>query len=118
MATSNLRSIGVTFLPFTPVTFDGPDALYAWARVLLYGAASTLMWKRHRPTAYALAGAAGLSLLTSLSGTAYAKNLPTPNGLAVESASSGRVGKGVLYMPQATPPTQAEIDELIRTRSL
>jgi len=99
MATTGLKSIGVTFLPFTPVTFDGPDALYAWARVLLYGAASTLMWKRHRPTAYVLAGAAGLSLLTSLSGTAYAKNLPPP----VE--------------PATQTPIQAEIDRLTTTGS-
>ena len=93
---TGLKSIGVTMLPFTPVTFDGPDAIYAWTRLIVYGAASTLMWKRHRPTAYLFAGAAGLSLLTSLSGSAYPKPVvyTDTSTTAAPVSDQGSVTKG------------------------
>jgi len=87
MATNGLKKMGLAMLPFSSVTFDGEDALFAWTRLLLYSAGATLMWKRHRPTSYVLAGAAALSLLTSLSNTAYQKPsiaAPAPLPTAVQ----------------------------------
>jgi len=68
---ANMRRIGLAMLPFTPVSFDGPESLYAWTRLIVYGAAASLMWKRQRAIAYVLTGAAGMSLVTSLSGSAW-----------------------------------------------
>lgn len=70
-STSNMRRFGLAMIPFTPVSFDGPESFYAWSRLIVYGAAASLMWKRQKSMAYVLTAAAGVSLVTSLSGSAW-----------------------------------------------
>lgn len=72
-APKQLRSIGLDLLPFTPVPFSGPDTVWAYLRIGLYGAVSMAVWKRARTVGYVMAGAAVLSALTSLSASASAR---------------------------------------------
>jgi len=65
-------NIGLDMLPFTPVPFTGQDALWAYLRVGAYGALSLATWKRARTLSYVFAGAATVSVLTSLSASARA----------------------------------------------
>ena len=66
-----LRRVGLAMLPFTPVSFDGVDSMYAWTRLIVYSAGAALVWKRQKTIAYGFAAAAGMSLVTSLSGSAW-----------------------------------------------
>lgn len=61
------RNIALDLLPFTSVPFEGEDAIWAWGRLLLYGAVAYATWKPARTVSYVAMGAAGMSLLTSLS---------------------------------------------------
>jgi len=63
----------LALLPFTPVPFSGSESFWAYGRIILYGVGATLVWEKHRKISYVLAGAAGLSLVTSLSASAYKK---------------------------------------------
>lgn len=61
------RNIAMDLLPFTAVPFEGEDAIWAWGRILLYGAVAYATWKPAKTVSYVAMGAAGMSLLTSLS---------------------------------------------------
>jgi len=66
------EKIGLALLPFTPVPLSGPDALYAWGRLILYGGAAAYFFtKKKNSIATVFAGAAGLSLLTSVTAKAW-----------------------------------------------
>jgi hypothetical protein len=56
----------LALLPITPIPFEGPYALYAWGRLILYGGLAAMLYEKKKTAAYVLAGAAGLSVLTSL----------------------------------------------------
>lgn len=60
----------LAMVPFSPYGFNGPDSIYAWGRLLLYGAGAALTWKSQKQISYVLIGAAGVSLLTSLASSA------------------------------------------------
>jgi hypothetical protein len=47
--------------------------MLAYGRIALYGIAAGLTWEKHRKLSYVFAGAAGLSLVTSLSANAWKK---------------------------------------------
>jgi hypothetical protein len=68
-------NIALALLPFTPVPFTGSESLLAYGRIALYGIAAGLTWEKHRKLSYIFAGAAGLSLVTSLSANAYQKKV-------------------------------------------
>jgi hypothetical protein len=63
-------NIALDLLPFTGVPFSGSEALWAWGRLLGYSAAAYMLWKPSRTASYVFAGAAAISLATSLSATA------------------------------------------------
>jgi hypothetical protein len=58
--------IGLAMLPITPVPFSGDGAIYAWGRLLAYSALAVMTYSKHKTASYVFAGAAGLSLVTSL----------------------------------------------------
>jgi hypothetical protein len=66
-------NFALALLPFTPVQFGGRDSMLAYGRIALYGIAAGLTWEKHRKLSYVFAGAAGLSLVTSLSANAWKK---------------------------------------------
>lgn len=62
--------VALALVPITPVPFsDDQQGLWAWGRLALYGAGSALVWKKSPALGKVLAGAAGLSLVTSLAGS-------------------------------------------------
>ena len=61
------KSFGLAMFPFTPVPFSGPDSMYAWARLLIYGTIAGLTFQKMRTVSYIAMGAAGVSVMTSLS---------------------------------------------------
>lgn len=63
-----LAKSAVALVPFTPVPFSGPDMVYAVGRVALYSAIAAYSWDRNRTIAYIAAGAAAMSVATSLTG--------------------------------------------------
>jgi hypothetical protein len=56
----------VGFIPFTPVPFTGKDSPIAFGRLVGYSLLAYLTFNKMRPASYALMGAAGVSLATSL----------------------------------------------------
>lgn len=64
-------NIPLAFFPFTPVPFTGKNAIWAYSRIGLYSIVAYAAWKKFRPLSYAAMGAAGVSVLTSLTGQAY-----------------------------------------------
>jgi hypothetical protein len=65
--------IPMGMLPFTPVSFVGTESYIAWGRLLAYGLVGYLTWAKHRNLSYIAFGAAGLSVATSISSTAWGK---------------------------------------------
>jgi hypothetical protein len=63
--------IALAMLPITPVPFSGTGAIYAWGRLLTYGALSVMLYNKHKTASYVFAGAAGLSLVTSLAAKSW-----------------------------------------------
>jgi len=63
--------IALAMLPITPVPFSGSGAIYAWGRLLTYGALSVMLYNKHKTASYVFAGAAGLSLVTSLAAKSW-----------------------------------------------
>lgn len=62
--------IALALVPITPVPFtDDQKGLWAWGRLAVYGAGAALVWKKSPALGKVLAGAAGLSLVTSLAGS-------------------------------------------------
>lgn len=60
----------LALFPLTPVPLTGDGAAYGWGRIAAYGAAAYLL--RHRkPLLYVFGAAAGVSLVTSLTGSAW-----------------------------------------------
>lgn len=59
-------NIALAMLPFTALPFSGNTAIYAWGRLVLYGGLAVMLHSKHKTASYTFAGAAGLSLLTSL----------------------------------------------------
>ena len=72
----NPGRMALLLIPTTPVSFSGPDAGMAWLRILAYGATAALVWKGNRTIGYVAAGAAALSLITSLSSDAVKATEP------------------------------------------
>lgn len=65
--------LAVGLLPFSPVEFTGPNALFAWGRLLGYSVLAYYTFNKMRPASYVFMGCAGLSLATSLSSTLFHK---------------------------------------------
>jgi hypothetical protein len=63
--------IALAMLPITPVPFSGTGAIYAWGRLLTYGALSVMLYNKQKTASYVFAGAAGLSLVTSLAAKSW-----------------------------------------------
>ena len=63
--------IALAMLPITPVPFSGTGAIYAWGRLLTSGALSVMLYNKHKTASYVFAGAAGLSLVTSLAAKSW-----------------------------------------------
>ena len=63
--------IALAMLPITPVPFTGNGAIYAWARLVLYGSAAVVLHAKHKNASYVMAGAAGLSLVSSLAAKSW-----------------------------------------------
>jgi len=63
--------IALAMLPITPVPFCGDGALYAWGRLIAYGALAVFTYNKHKTASYVFAGAAGLSLVTSLAAKSW-----------------------------------------------
>lgn len=60
-------NLGVAFLPFSPVSFSEPGhTMIAYIRLGVYTITGIALWEKHRKFSYAALGAAGLSLITSL----------------------------------------------------
>jgi len=68
-----MRSFGLSMIPFTPVPLTGEKAVYGYLRLGVYATASYLTWGKSRRLSYLFAGAAGVSLATSLAGGAWNK---------------------------------------------
>lgn len=56
--------------PLSPVPLTGADAAYGYGRLLLYGGL-TYMARKHKKAAMVFGGATAVSLVTSLSATAW-----------------------------------------------
>lgn len=69
----DLSKIGLALVPFTPVSFTGQDAFYAWGRVILYGGIALASYKQNRAIAVVSGSAAGLCVLSSLAGGSWRK---------------------------------------------
>ena len=65
--------IALAFFPLTPVSFTGPDMIYAIARVAGYSALAYFTYNKMRKVSYAFMGAAGVSLATSLTAGMWGK---------------------------------------------
>jgi hypothetical protein len=70
---SGIGRIALGFLPFTPVSFKGPDMLIAWGRLAGYSVLAYSTYNKMKPLSYALMGAAGVSLATSLMSGIWSK---------------------------------------------
>jgi len=66
--------LAVGLLPFSPVKFSGPDALIAWGRLIGYSVLSYYTFNKMRPASYIFMACAGVSVATSLSGSAWGKH--------------------------------------------
>lgn len=72
--TNVLRHIGVSMIPFTPVSFEGPDLPYALLRLAVYGSAAYMSWNRSRKLSYVLIGSAAVCATTSALGGVWKKH--------------------------------------------
>jgi hypothetical protein len=68
--------IATGLLPFMPVKFEGGDTLLAIGRIAAYGLLAYATYNKMRNVSYALMGAAGLSLITSISASFWNQNAP------------------------------------------
>jgi hypothetical protein len=68
-----IEKIFLGLFPFTPVPFKGDDLFLAIGRIAGYSALSYFTYNKMRPASYAFMGAAGVSLLTSLTGGMWNK---------------------------------------------
>lgn len=76
VTSKGMQKVIVGLLPFTPVPFSGKDMPLAVGRILLYGGVAYLLWGKekealNRKISYAAIVAAGLSIATSISASAY-----------------------------------------------
>lgn len=60
------KRLALGMLPFSPVSFTGPDALIAWGRLAGYSAIAYYTFSKRRPLSYIAMSCAGLSLASSL----------------------------------------------------
>jgi hypothetical protein len=65
--TNVLSKISATINPFAPLAFDETNGIQAALRIVLFAGATYLLWSKSKKAAYATAGAAAISLFTSLS---------------------------------------------------
>jgi len=72
-APAGLRQLGLSLIPFTPVSFTGPQAPYAYLRLGIYGMLSYLAWSKARRLSYLCMGAAAVSFATSTSAGVWNK---------------------------------------------
>lgn len=61
------NKLTATVNPFAPLAFDSKTALQAAARLALFAGAAYLLHSKSKKAAYVFAGAAAVSLFTSLS---------------------------------------------------
>lgn len=62
------EKVGLSLIPFTPVTFSGSDMPYAVGRIVVYGGLSAYLWNKNKTLSYVCAGAALMSAATSITG--------------------------------------------------
>lgn len=67
----DFSKFGIAMLPVTPVPFTGNGALFAWGRLIGYGALTAMLYNRNKKAAMITGTAAALSLLTSLSAKSW-----------------------------------------------
>ena len=70
-----VKQLGLSMIPFTPVPFTGDKCLFAYLRVGIYGLLAYWSWNGARPVSYTMIGATLVSVATSLSAQAWAKEL-------------------------------------------
>ena len=68
-----MEKIIMGLFPFTPVPFSGSDSFLAIGRIAGYSVLAYFTYNKMKPASYALMGAAGVSLLTSLMGGMWGK---------------------------------------------
>jgi hypothetical protein len=62
-----LSKMTATINPFAPLSFDMTNGAQAAIRLLIFTSATYLLWRKSKKAAYVTAGAAAISLFTSLS---------------------------------------------------
>ena len=62
-----ISRLSATVNPFAPLAFDITTGFQAAARIAIFAGASYFLWTKSRKAAYVTAGAAAVSLFTSLS---------------------------------------------------
>jgi hypothetical protein len=62
-----ISRLSATVNPFAPLAFDITTGFQAAARIAIFAGASYFLWSKSRKAAYVTAGAAAVSLFTSLS---------------------------------------------------
>lgn len=67
------KKFAVGLLPFSPVSFTGPDAMIAWARLIGYSAIAYYTFSKKRSLSYIAMSCAGLSLASSLTAGYFGK---------------------------------------------
>lgn len=64
---SIVSKLSATVNPFAPLAFDISTGFQAAARIAIFAGASYFLWSKSKKAAYVTAGAAAVSLFTSLS---------------------------------------------------
>lgn len=67
----NMKKAGLSLNPFSPVPFSGTDGFFAAGRILLYGGLAYFTYTKMKPLSLTFGIAAGTSLLTSISASAW-----------------------------------------------
>jgi len=62
-----LSKMTATINPFAPLSFDATNGIQAAIRLVVFTGATYLLWSKSKKAAYVAAGAAVVSLFTSLS---------------------------------------------------
>lgn len=62
-----ISKLSATVNPFAPLAFDISTGFQAAARIAIFAGASYFLWSKSKKAAYVTAGAAAVSLFTSLS---------------------------------------------------
>ena len=68
-----VRKAALSLIPLSPAPLFGTDSFYGWARLAIYGGLAYATWGKSRKASYIFAGAAGVSLCSSLTANAWVK---------------------------------------------